>query len=480
MTEPNYFNLLPLEVWTHALSFNNLNEVVNFGWTCKSAMALTDYTRKHLAPKRLCEMLYHRELNQLKSKTGPCAFSKNSTEINVSRKILNSLDQLKKVLYDFGIYLPPHLHSIGEYEELLFYLTCRGVLAGGAAAYERCLFMDDSELGDLDIFILNNDVEALRECIKKLVDWWGLDKIRISSGESIVVCGAFQLILTQHQTVKELLDNFDLDYVTCGYYQGTWFVSEDCWKAHCTRQVTNHLPTSIPRYLKAERKGFEIPTKLKINHNLRERPLLYFTYKLFGSPRLHHNLINTTKFKPLHIKGGKCCGDRRITFKNPETDSKELAELEEMLVNPQERSDSKKDFNYLRFRSRIKELNLAKQLRRYGGIGKYSYFNGCSTEYFDSEKKRTKYGRKISEERRQKHNAGLPIGNYIITKRSPLEDQNAFTFYWDLSYLDIQLDIQPLIKDEKEVWIYARYYPRQTSIFFVLDRRYFLTTAEIV
>ena len=444
MTEPNYFNLLPPEVWAHVLSFNNLNEVVNFGWTCKSAMVLTDYTRKHLAPKRLCKMLYHRDWSDL-------------------TKTLKTIDRLKKVLQRH------YIHSIGEYEELLFYLTCRGVLAGGAAAYERCLFMDPKAVGDIDIFILNNNVEVLKECIHKLTKWLGLNEIKISGGRSVVCCGIFQVILTQHQTVSELLDNFDLDCVACGYYQGTWFVSEDCWKAHCTRRVTKHLPTLVSRYLKAERKGFEIPVKLKINHYLRKGSISYDICLWF-----EFELIDD--FKPLHIKGGEYSGDLRITLKDSPA---ELVELEKGLTH-QKRNSSEEDFNYLRFRSRIKELYLAKSVQcqcYIFGEDDYSYFNGYTTERFYDTENYDKYIREIKKEENERHLAGLPILNHIVVEHSPLPHQYTFTFDYFLSYQVIR----QIIRDKREVWIYAKqelFESDRQHKEIVLDRRYFCTTTE--
>ncbi len=407
----DYLELLPDEVWALVIIKLSLNDAFNFGVCCKRIyqILLDNYVFLHIPPRRLSALMV------------------------LERRYLTHIGHNEGC--KCGECLKLYLDASNKYLWLLEWLTQRGVLAGGAAVYERCLFVDDETVGDIDIFILNNNVKVFKECIVKLVNTGKLHSIEISQGKSVVMCGFFQLVLTQHSTVLHLLDNFDLDYVACGYYRGKWYYSKDCFQSHCTRKIKFQSPSRMHRYEKAMTKGFELPGKLKLDGIKSFKPH-YINSKVTSSTIIE--ILDSEKFKPLHIRGGSYDGDMRCFKDNLRLEGKHV-DLVEHLKLPSvipRRTVVKEDYNYLIFRSRIKELLTARPKMIFKRGKYYKIINCVKTKI------KYKTYQKLSE---------YPEYNTIKFKTSPISI-TSFPFNYFIEYKTIR----KLIKSREEVVVYVK------------------------
>lgn len=141
-----------------------------------------------------------------------------------------------------------------------------GVIAGGAVTYSLNEFIEKPSQ-DIDVFILNGDLESFRAVVKLLSDYYTIKDYRIYNSllELETSTGlVWQLIFSGYKTVSELLSNFDMDYVRCGYHKGIVTVTPEAQRAFDTKTIAV-VAARIKSYRlkKAEAKGFACSQHLK-------------------------------------------------------------------------------------------------------------------------------------------------------------------------------------------------------------------------
>nr|QBK93204.1 MAG: tRNA nucleotidyltransferase/poly(A) polymerase [Pithovirus LCPAC403] len=165
------------------------------------------------------------------------------------------------------------INLTGFDKETFIKINNLGVIAGGSVVYALNEFVPKQSVGDVDIFVLNEDLgifNKLRGIIRNATgnipeesDDNYCEKINLTKvatfenprGKPI------QLILSTMKNPRELVNDFTLDYVRCYFHEGMFGVTESARQAHASKTVTlldkNHDDIEI-RIQKARKKGFEI------------------------------------------------------------------------------------------------------------------------------------------------------------------------------------------------------------------------------
>jgi len=161
---------------------------------------------------------------------------------------------------------------------LLLQLQNIGICAGGSVVYFLNDFIDKNIVGDIDIFVKSSK-EALQvyEIIKTFCTGNKIELVASSykgREDAAVVNFSFeqngkvniQVIVKNYENPLDIVSNFDMDVVQCGFYQNNLLITENCKKAHIFRKVRfyrcfrNSTKSSGKRLYKILLKGFEIPT----------------------------------------------------------------------------------------------------------------------------------------------------------------------------------------------------------------------------
>ena len=150
-----------------------------------------------------------------------------------------------------------------------------GIIAGGSVVYALNKFVPKQSVGDIDIFVLNEDINIFHKlrgiisnatcCLSPEESKYHWEELE---GEQRMKTATYnnskgkpiQLILSKMKNPQELMNNFDLDYVKCYFHKGMFCVTEDCQKSHETKTIT--LPDNPNndievRIQKARKKGFK-------------------------------------------------------------------------------------------------------------------------------------------------------------------------------------------------------------------------------
>jgi len=174
------------------------------------------------------------------------------------------LDRLSKLL-------PPNS------EELLQKILNKGMVAGGAVVYTLCPDLKPSQVGDIDIFVMNSKC-ILVELLELTEEWIKTNNIsytflpagfskppEFKDEVSLVTLRlekkfSLQFIFSSFDKPMEVLNGFDLDYVQCGFYKGKVYQTEACKKALLKREIFTAKNEYIKgkRILKAIKKGFKV------------------------------------------------------------------------------------------------------------------------------------------------------------------------------------------------------------------------------
>jgi len=217
--------------------------------------------------------------NQSQTQPKP-TYSKVTSDLPMCTRLIHSNDGL---LTRFGNWI--------SQRNLLTELTDLAVLAGGALLWEFDEF--HPETGDLDFFVLNNNKVAFREIITRICSYYGVNIVSIfSKVEEHCICTitinshlTFQIILTNHTTPREVVENFDMDYIKIYHYQGVTEANNGAIEAMTTHKIDNINRFRLHRVLKAIKKGFKVP---QIQHLLDRQ----YLSKIINKPRPAANQKN--------------------------------------------------------------------------------------------------------------------------------------------------------------------------------------------
>ena len=244
-------------------------------------------------------------------------------------------------------------------DDLLNYLSERGVIAGGSVVYALNDFVPKSSVGDIDVFINNRttfleiidhiktqspDIDVL--AIQNYFDNFNEpgDKISVitlsNQQPSIVeqmsdlytaklfndICEGkeeierpkkgninIQLILYKYSTPFDIINYFDLDYVQCAFTQGNLYTTTICRNAHVKKQVMVGIewPPVERRVQKALNKGFKVANCYnrssrngmrfeEIKKTLQKTDLVYFERLKENAHVYHFNEIHVFDFVKTH------------------------------------------------------------------------------------------------------------------------------------------------------------------------------------
>nr|QBK89582.1 MAG: tRNA nucleotidyltransferase/poly(A) polymerase [Pithovirus LCPAC001] len=173
----------------------------------------------------------------------------------------------------------PNLFKDSTAEKLLSELNKEVLIAGGSVVYDQMAKknnIDKSVINDVDLFMFKNpnNHEQIEKIINLISKYFVIEKISIGIGsytenetsdeisvinikleEELVL---FQLIITDCETPLQILNNFDMDYVQCGYYQNKLHITKCCVKSHTDSRIYKITPNvKASRLLKAATKGFK-------------------------------------------------------------------------------------------------------------------------------------------------------------------------------------------------------------------------------
>ena len=171
----------------------------------------------------------------------------------------------------------PHLclNWKNEDDQLFFSkITNLGIIAGGSILH--CL-IEEIPIGDIDIFtfekvryniiigLICDRLEKSKVEIKNKDESPYLNyEITTITNDGII---AIQVILKEDiNTLDELMEGFDLDYVRCSYHKGKIAITDEAKIAHQTKIVTieKNIAYSKERLDKIRKKGFRIMNKLPL------------------------------------------------------------------------------------------------------------------------------------------------------------------------------------------------------------------------
>lgn len=154
------------------------------------------------------------------------------------------------------------------------------IIAGGAIVYSLCEHVEKSAVGDIDIYVSTCD--HIYKTLKVIEETFGDGNISRIHAYGVDTRGhlcnsthyffdigleysnnnlKFQIILTSFTNWRDIVESFDLDYVRCAYFNSTFYLTEDCKRAHSTRTVSYKFCDVISQavYNKIWNKGFSAP-----------------------------------------------------------------------------------------------------------------------------------------------------------------------------------------------------------------------------
>jgi len=186
---------------------------------------------------------------------------------------------------------------------LFKFITDRAVIAGGSVVYALLSDVPLDTVGDIDIFI--NSEQTFNEILTELEernigrfdsrqgntyqvfrhefdhiqnntpdgdhvqnhtpdepsDNLGISIVNVTMSPAEL---SIQLIMSEFQSPMDVINNFDLDYVQCAFYQGQFYQTKYCQEAHQTRQINYFKDSRLKHYRlkKAIAKGFRAPLLL--------------------------------------------------------------------------------------------------------------------------------------------------------------------------------------------------------------------------
>lgn len=200
-------------------------------------------------------------------------------------------------------------HTNEKHLKIFNNITSHGAIAGGAMVYALNEFVPRESVGDIDIFVLdgNSGIRSFWIIIEELTKFYSnyvsdfLNNNLIKDVENIVsgyVDGQvkytmyskdnnkkthdgidhedthsiininfldifnIQVIMSACNNIIDVLDNFDLDFVQCAYYNGKAIISNKSKSAHERREVTIlKTPIRSDRIKKIYSKGFQLSKK---------------------------------------------------------------------------------------------------------------------------------------------------------------------------------------------------------------------------
>lgn len=156
---------------------------------------------------------------------------------------------------------------------LLQYITNHCVIAGGSVVYGLCDFVPIKSVGDIDVYVLNENKDMFFKMVDTIRNIYSQYKITYAKRGSCVVEArindetnvesrpiVFQIILTGYTCEQKLIEEFDIDYVQCGIYRQRLLITECAKQAHKTRRITMYSKDiRASRVVKASDKGFIKP-----------------------------------------------------------------------------------------------------------------------------------------------------------------------------------------------------------------------------
>ena len=159
---------------------------------------------------------------------------------------------------------------------LLLELQTLGVVAGGSVVYAMNNYVNKDAVTDVDIFILNcNNIlkckinfECALRMFNRFFERFDFEPVGSRDGKCSVISiklpyeqTTFQLIFTQFTSPQEVIDNFDMDYVQCGFFRNIILVTKEAQASHEQKKILcfNTLNIKPKRLVKAYKKGFIVP-----------------------------------------------------------------------------------------------------------------------------------------------------------------------------------------------------------------------------
>lgn len=113
-------------------------------------------------------------------------------------------------------YADINIKNIKDIKNIIDIILDYGIIAGGFAL---SLISKEYKTRDIDVFILNNNNNVMRELIEKLSHELNNIKLRYYGSVVEITSDGFmpiQIILTDHKNPEDVTTAFDMDYVQCG------------------------------------------------------------------------------------------------------------------------------------------------------------------------------------------------------------------------------------------------------------------------
>lgn len=157
----------------------------------------------------------------------------------------------------------------GDYDELISYISSIGVIAGSSVLYCFDDYIDKSKIGDIDVFCTSVD-NFIKICeliyqqnIKKIIlpidDQYTGDIFISTLHFDIGADKNFNIILSKHESPTEIINNFDMDYIQCAWYNNKIYTSKIFDESLSSKIVRWYdINTSAYRLKKALQKGYKL------------------------------------------------------------------------------------------------------------------------------------------------------------------------------------------------------------------------------
>ncbi len=159
-------------------------------------------------------------------------------------------------------------------------LLAGGVVAGGAATYLLDNALTFDQVGDIDVFVLDNDVGIFKNILdliythsQNFTPQYNREKSSVTVEYHGKKWKNIQVVLTTFSSPDQLIEAFDMDYVQCAFYQEDGMLRTlatrrafDAHISHIIRDIGSEKLNArrlLKRLYKAYKKGYKLPDKYR-------------------------------------------------------------------------------------------------------------------------------------------------------------------------------------------------------------------------
>lgn len=206
-------------------------------------------------------------------------------DIDIFKSVYCPIDTIPSVsrnvaLHTLAIVTFPEFHRVfaDNSQHILDHMNWANVIAAGGYVLQCLQANMPATGGDIDLFVYGATETIRRATFRRLVLYFAPYKTYYATGGGVTtlcvvgILRNIQIILTSVESIADVLEDFDLDYVQCAY-NGVVYMTVDCVlaiKQQCV--IRTDGGPSNKRVIKAHMKGFAISTTI----GLAKDPTLFY------------------------------------------------------------------------------------------------------------------------------------------------------------------------------------------------------------